>query len=144
LRRPPDRDGVRRARRPPGQRDPRAGTRVRGRELPRVLDPNRGAVRAVTAAARTGSIVTLDGPAGSAKSTTARAVARRLCFRHLGSVAFYRALSLHLLDSGAAPARWPELRAADLEGVRLRVEPTASGFVVWLDGRRLGEELRAP
>ncbi len=42
-------------------------------------------------------VVTLDGPAGSGKSTTAKEVARRLGFRHLDSGGLYRALTLALL-----------------------------------------------
>ncbi|HCK34021.1 MAG TPA: cytidylate kinase, partial [Gemmatimonadetes bacterium] len=34
---------------------------------------------------REGPIITLDGPAGSGKSSTAKAVAKRLGFRHLDS-----------------------------------------------------------
>jgi 3-phosphoshikimate 1-carboxyvinyltransferase len=45
-------------------------------------------------------IITLDGPAGSGKSSTAREVARRLGFRHLDSGALYRALTFALLSSG--------------------------------------------
>ena len=45
-------------------------------------------------------VVTLDGPAGSGKSTTAKEVARRLGFRHLDSGGLYRALTLALLEAG--------------------------------------------
>jgi CMP/dCMP kinase len=38
-------------------------------------------------------IIAIDGPAGSGKSSTARAVAQRLGFRHLDSGAFYRAIT---------------------------------------------------
>lgn len=45
-------------------------------------------------------VVAIDGTAGAGKSTTAKAVADRLGFRHLDSGAIYRAVALHLLDSG--------------------------------------------
>ena len=45
-----------------------------------------------------GPIVTVDGPAGSGKSSTAKAVARVLGYRHLDSGALYRALTLALLQ----------------------------------------------
>jgi len=51
----------------------------------------------------TDRVVAIDGPAGSGKSTTARAVAERLGFAHLDSGALYRAVTLAVLD-----ARVPE------------------------------------
>ena len=89
-----------------------------------------------------GLIVTLDGPAGSGKSTTAREVARRLGYRHLDSGAFYRALTFALLQDGIDPARWDALGRADLDAIPLRVEPSEEGFRVTLGGRALGGELR--
>jgi len=44
-------------------------------------------------------VVAIDGPAGSGKSTTARAVADRLGFAHLDSGALYRAMTLAGLDN---------------------------------------------
>lgn len=46
-------------------------------------------------------IVTIDGPAGSGKSTTARAVARRLGYLYLDTGAMYRAVALCFLRAGA-------------------------------------------
>lgn len=54
-------------------------------------------------------VVAVDGSAGSGKSTTAAAVARRLGFRHLDSGALYRAVTLALLES--------ERGCEDVEGV---------------------------
>ena len=89
-------------------------------------------------------IVTLDGPAGSGKSTTARRVAERLGYRHLDSGAIYRALTFHLLERGIEPERWPELTAAELADVPLRLDPAPGGFRVRLGERVLGDELRTP
>jgi CMP/dCMP kinase len=47
-------------------------------------------------------IVTIDGPAGSGKSTVARALAERLGFRHLDTGAMYRALTWLALQDGVA------------------------------------------
>ena len=47
-------------------------------------------------------IVTLDGPAGSGKSTTARLVAERLGWLYLDTGALYRAVALAFVESGAA------------------------------------------
>lgn len=48
-------------------------------------------------------VVAIDGPAGSGKTTTAQAVARRLGFVHLDSGALYRAVALAALDAGVSP-----------------------------------------
>lgn len=45
-------------------------------------------------------IVALDGPAGSGKSSVAKALAARLGFVHLNSGSFYRAVTFALLDAG--------------------------------------------
>lgn len=89
-------------------------------------------------------IITLDGPASSGKSTTAREVARVLGFRHLNSGTIYRALTFALLDDGAAPERWNELRAEDFDALPLRIEPTLKGFRTILGQRLLEKELRSP
>jgi cytidylate kinase len=46
-------------------------------------------------------IVAIDGPAGSGKSTVARALAERLGFRYLDTGAMYRALTWLALEEGA-------------------------------------------
>jgi cytidylate kinase len=88
-------------------------------------------------------VVTLDGPAGSGKSSTARAVARELGFRHLDSGALYRALTWALLDRGIDPEGWPDLDAGDFRGLEVRLEPTDTGYRVRAGGRELKDELRS-
>ena len=46
-------------------------------------------------------MVTIDGPAGSGKSTAARALARELGISYLDTGATYRAVTLKVLRSGA-------------------------------------------
>lgn len=93
---------------------------------------------------REGPVVTLDGPAGSGKSTTAREAARRLDFRHLDSGALYRSLTFALLDSGVAPERWPTLTEQEIRDLGVTVRPTEDAFEICLGGRPLGPELRTP
>lgn len=89
-------------------------------------------------------IITIDGPAGSGKSTTARTVAARLGFRHLDSGALYRALTFALLDAGVPEGEWRNLAVEDLERFDIAVEPAGDGFRILLGGRPLGPELRSP
>jgi CMP/dCMP kinase len=77
-------------------------------------------------------IVAIDGPAGSGKSTVARALARRLDFTYLDSGAMYRSVGLAVLERGGEPA--DVARAIELElGERIR-----------LDGRDVTDAIRSP
>ena len=58
-------------------------------------------------------VIAIDGPAGSGKSTTARAVAGALGFGHLDSGALYRAVTLAALDAGVEASASRTLAAAE-------------------------------
>jgi cytidylate kinase len=93
-----------------------------------------------------GLIIAIDGPAGSGKSTTARAVARRLGFLHLDSGALYRAFGLAACRHGwADPAGdVPAQRITELAAQDVGAEALEGVMVPLLDGRRLGDEIRTP
>ncbi len=91
-----------------------------------------------------GPVVTLDGPAGSGKSSTARAVAEALGFIHLDSGALYRALTFALLDSGVEPGRWSELSEDALRDLDVRAVQRGGAVRVEVGGREVREELRTP
>jgi cytidylate kinase len=83
-------------------------------------------------------LVAIDGPAGSGKSSVARAVAERLGIVNLDTGATYRAVALLSLRDGVAPDDGPALAA-----LAERVELDAAG--VRVDGERVpGEDLRTP
>lgn len=89
-------------------------------------------------------VVAIDGPAGSGKSTVARAVAARARLRHLDTGATYRALTLALLRQGVPPDD-PDAVASAAKSVDLSLElaPGRTGSVrVLLDGVAMGQELR--
>jgi len=89
-------------------------------------------------------IVTIDGPAGSGKSTTARAVAGRLGFRHLDSGAFYRALTHAALRAGIPDERWPALDAAALDALAVSARPAAEGWCLYAGQDDITAEIRSP
>jgi cytidylate kinase len=89
-------------------------------------------------------IVTIDGPAGSGKSTTARAVAQRLGLRYLDSGAFYRALTLAALRAGLAPEAWDQLGDERLNAFDVRGVPAASGYRMTVAGDDVSADIRAP
>ncbi|MDX1646706.1 MAG: (d)CMP kinase [Longimicrobiales bacterium] len=89
-----------------------------------------------------GPIVTLDGPAGSGKSTTAAAVADRLGFRHLDSGALYRALTLALLEAGISREKWKEMDEQAMRALDVTVTPVGTELQVSVGGRPVDAELR--
>ena len=89
-------------------------------------------------------VITIDGPAGSGKSTTAKEVARRLGLRHLDSGGLYRALTLALLRSGVPPSEWARLDDDAFRRLAIRLRPGSGGFDVLLGDDVPGEALRSP
>lgn len=87
-------------------------------------------------------IVAIDGPAGSGKSTTARAVARRMGFLYLDTGAMFRAVALVFLRAGADPT---DAAAADLlEGCEIQVTHDGETMRIALDGEDVSEAIRRP
>lgn len=89
-----------------------------------------------------GPVITLDGPAGSGKTTTARELARRLGFRHLDSGGLYRALTFALLEERIPPEGWPALTSADLDDLGVRAEPGSARVDIYRHDEALSSELR--
>lgn len=89
-------------------------------------------------------IIAIDGPAGSGKSSTARAVARRLGFRHLDSGAFYRTLTLGALRAGRPVDSWAELTAAELDAFDVHALPAEGAFRMLLGGQPVDDAIRSP
>jgi cytidylate kinase len=90
-------------------------------------------------------VVAIDGPAGSGKSTVARAVAARTGLRYLDTGSTYRAMTLALVRRGT-PVHDPEAVADAVREVRIALqldaEPGAASRVL-LDGEPVGSELRS-
>lgn len=91
-----------------------------------------------------GPVITLDGPAGSGKSSTARAVAKRLGFRHLDSGALYRALTFALLQEGVPEQTWEGLQSQAFDALGLRVEAEGTAVNIYCGDVLLTSELRGP
>ncbi len=90
-----------------------------------------------------GLVIALDGPAASGKSSTARAVASALDYRHLDSGAFYRALTLAALRRDIPTGRWPDLTVEEVAALEVDASPTDSSFAVRVSGEDVSEEIRA-
>jgi cytidylate kinase len=87
-----------------------------------------------------GTVIAIDGPSASGKSSTARAVAEALGFAHLDSGALYRGVTLVACRLGTAE---PEtiLRAAEDRGLML--QPDGAGFAAYLEGEPVDEAIRS-
>lgn len=82
------------------------------------------------------TIVAIDGPAGSGKSTIAKAVASRLGFLRVDTGAIYRALTLHALRRGVHDPDTLTRLAQDLP-------LSFTEDTVWLDGQDVTRRIRA-
>ncbi len=88
-------------------------------------------------------VITIDGPAGSGKSTTARHVARRLGYLHLDSGALYRAVTLAALER-EIDLQDERALAHIAQGVHIALEPAENGLIVRLDGKEVTQTIRMP
>jgi cytidylate kinase len=84
-------------------------------------------------------IVVIDGPAGSGKSSTAKAVADRLGIEYLDSGALYRALAVMYLEAGKDPDTFFEL----LDKKVVTFEYSDRVFHVAVDGTDFTHRLRS-
>ncbi len=87
-------------------------------------------------------VVTIDGPAAAGKSTTARAIARRLGWRYLDTGAYYRALALKAVRQGVAD---DDAAATALAlGTRIEFSGDPARPHVLLDGEDVTDAIRTP
>ncbi len=87
-------------------------------------------------------IITIDGPAGSGKSTAARQLARALGIAFLDTGATYRAATLKALREGVNLEDVAALVAA-VKAARIDVQPQDDGSQVLLDGQDVTDEIRS-
>jgi len=97
-------------------------------------------------------IITIDGPAGSGKTTTARILAKRLGFDLLESGAFYRFVTYFLLKYSSEVSVSDFLLLSEkeqriiLQNVfkHLEVKLNSERTILYLNGKPLKDELREP
>lgn len=86
-------------------------------------------------------VIAIDGPAGSGKSTTAKAVSEQLGLSHLDSGALYRAATLAALDADCPMSGQRIVALVQSLPVRLRLTP--EGFVPEVAGVDVSTEVRS-
>jgi cytidylate kinase len=84
-------------------------------------------------------VITIDGPAGSGKSTVARAVARRLGFKLVDTGALYRALAWAVDRAGVSQSDESALAA-----LLARMQVELAGDRVLVNGQDVTGEIRTP
>lgn len=89
------------------------------------------------------SVIAIDGPAGSGKSSAARRLAQHLGFRYVDTGALYRAVGYAALRAGIQLDRVDAVRR--LTGMlRLEVKSEPTGLRIWLARDEVTEKLRTP
>ena len=88
-------------------------------------------------------VVTVDGPAGSGKSTVSRLLARRLSYVYLDTGALYRAIALKISAAGLATADRAGIAALCGETDIALAERDGATRIL-LDGRDVTELIRTP
>ncbi len=87
-------------------------------------------------------LLTLDGPAGSGKSSVARAVAARLGWRFLDTGAMYRAATLVAIEAGAGGGDGPLDPARVVAALRAKPVSLDADGEVRVGGAGVGERIR--
>ena len=88
-------------------------------------------------------IITIDGPAGSGKSTIAALLARRLDIAYLDTGAMYRAVTLAALERNT-PLDDPDALAQLTKSLHIEFRHQANDNLVLLDGRDVSQSIRDP
>ncbi len=85
--------------------------------------------------------IAVDGPAGSGKSTVAKAVAKKLGIIYVDTGAMYRAVAYFCIYKGISPS--DEVGVLDLlEEMNLEIHPQEGGQRILLDGEDITDKIR--
>lgn len=88
-------------------------------------------------------VVAIDGPSGSGKSSTSRAVAEHFGWAYLDTGAMYRAMAWAWLESGL-PIEDADAVAAMVHGVRLDIGTEPAAPTIHVDGTDVTAAIREP
>ena len=94
-------------------------------------------------AIKRGMIVTIDGPAASGKSTTAKRVAEKLGWLYLDTGAMYRALTVKVLREKLSLDDTAKIGTL-AETVKIELIPSRNSTKVLLDGEEVTQDIRHP
>jgi len=89
------------------------------------------------------AVIAIDGPAGSGKSTTARALAELFDLLYIDTGAMYRALTQAALAAGVDPDDGDKLTGL-LQDARLEFRPSRQDVIVVWNGKDVSKAIRTP
>ena len=89
------------------------------------------------------TVITIDGPAGSGKSTIARLLAKRLGFTYLDTGALYRAVAYEIKDKGIDIKDRKRLYEI-VKNMDIRFEYDEDDTFIYVNGLEVSEHLRTP
>ena len=87
--------------------------------------------------------IALDGPSGSGKSTLAKQLAKHYGFVYIDTGALYRTIGLFVSEKGVASDDKENIVAL-LPEIHIEMRLEDGGNAVYLEGRRVGNEIRTP
>jgi len=90
-----------------------------------------------------GRIVVIDGPAGSGKSTTAIALAKKLGYIYLDTGAMYRAVTYKFLKLGIKDFKDKRQIEDLLQKTNISIKPQNEGLLIYLDGADVTASIRS-
>jgi len=90
-----------------------------------------------------GKIVVIDGPAGSGKSTTAIALAKKLKYVYLDTGAMYRAVTYKFLRLGLKDFKDSSQIDQVLQKTDINIKPQNDGLLIYLDGADVTSYIRS-
>lgn len=85
--------------------------------------------------------IAVDGPAGSGKSTVAKAVAKRLGIIYVDTGAMYRGVAYYCIQNGVNCSDEKAVLAL-LGEIRLKIQPTGEGQRIFIDNEDITEKIR--
>lgn len=89
-------------------------------------------------------VITIDGPAGSGKSTVARMLAKELGLRFLDTGAMYRGLTAYCLDHAINPAAQPQAVIDAAHNIQMQFDWTTDPPHFLIDNQDVTSRLRDP
>ncbi len=87
--------------------------------------------------------IALDGPSGSGKSTLAKKLSKHYGFVYIDTGALYRTIGFFVSQKGIASDDAASIIAV-LPEIKIEMRLEDGGNVVYLDGRKMGNEIRTP
>ncbi len=90
-----------------------------------------------------GKAVVIDGPAGSGKSTTAIALAKKLGYVYLDTGAMYRAITFKFLQLGIKEFSDTQHIQSVLQKTNIDIKPQNDGLLIFIDGIDITDNIRS-